>query len=77
MNPPETEDVVMESVQVCNRDTNRDPDTESTIERPDVFLGGLNRLQEKLRDLKAARVEIDRDIATLERALGLVEDNSS
>lgn len=77
VNPHETEDVAMESGQVCNGDPNRDHNTESAVERSDVFLGDLNKLQKKLRDLKAARVEIDQDIATIERALGLAEDNSS
>jgi len=50
---------------------------ESGIERLDACSEGLDRLEKKLRELKAARAEIDQDIAMIEGALGLVEDNSS
>jgi hypothetical protein len=73
----EHEDVPMELVQVPGGDTDRNSDMELVVERPDVCSGGLDKLKKKLRDLKATRAEINQDIATLERALGLVEDNSS
>ncbi len=74
---PEYENISMEPAQSGNEDTNCDSDIESGIERPDACSVGLGRLEKKLRDLKAVRAGINRDIETLERALGLVEDNSS
>jgi hypothetical protein len=76
MDPPEHEDVPMELGQVRGEDTDRESDVESGIERLDAYSEGLDRLEKMLRELKAIRAEIDQDIVTLERALGLVEDDS-
>jgi hypothetical protein len=76
MDPPEHEDVPLEPVQFRTEDTDRDSDSESVAERRSVYSGGLGRLEKKLRHLKAARAQINRDIAMLEGALGLVDDNS-
>jgi LDH2 family malate/lactate/ureidoglycolate dehydrogenase len=76
MDLPEHDDVPLGSRQVRDEETDRDSDTESVAERQGVYSGGLDRLERKLRDLKAARAEINRDIAMLEGALGIVDDNS-
>jgi hypothetical protein len=77
MDPPEHDDMSLGPRQVRGEETDRDSNTELVAERPGAYSGGLDRLEKKLRDLKAARAEIDQDIAMIEGALGLVEDNSS
>jgi len=77
MEPLDHEAVHMELEQAPSEDAERKSDMESAVERSGACSEGIDRLEKILWDLKTARAEINQDIATLERALGLVEDGST
>lgn len=60
-----------------SEDTDRGSEAQSVVETSSVNLAGEDRLERKLRVLKAKRDRINREIATLERAQELVGASSS
>jgi hypothetical protein len=60
-----------------SEDTERDSESQSIAEGSCAYSGGEDRLDRKLRDLKAKRDRINRAIATLESARALVGVSSS
>ena len=62
----------MEEVQVQDEEASS---PEMTI-TSDLTITGSGKIQEKLRDLLALRVEIDLDIEALKRALNILEGSS-
>jgi hypothetical protein len=67
----------MQLGQSFSEDTDRDSETQSVVETSSVNSAGEDRIERKLRVLKAKRDRINRAIATLERAQELVGASSS
>ena len=67
----------MQLGQSFSEDTDRDSETQSVVEASSVNSAGEDRLERKLRVLRAKRDRINREIATLERAQELVGTSSS
>lgn len=73
----EHDDELTELGRSPSEEIDRDSETQSVVEASSAHSGAEDRLERKLRDLKAKRDRLNREIATLERAQALVGANPS